>query len=78
MDQRLLGMIVTKMLVPRGNNHSTLNEGDLILMYYIQHNIQVDWIYVFRDHMLKAKRLTILGCHMWFWCQSLLNTLELM
>jgi len=30
-------------------------------MYYIQHNIQVDWIYVFRDHMLKAKRLTDLS-----------------
>jgi len=57
-DQRLHGMIVTKILVPRGSNHSTLNEGDLILMYYILHNIQVDWIYVFRDHMLKAKRLT--------------------
>ena len=57
-DQRLLGMIVTKILVPRGSNHSTLNEGDLILMYSIQHNIQVDWIYVFRDHMLKAKSLT--------------------
>ena len=27
-------------------------------MYCIQHNIQVDWIYVFCDHMLKAKRLT--------------------
>ena len=77
-DQRLLGMIVTKILVRRGSNHSTLNEGDLILMYCIEHNIQVDWIYVFRDHMLKAKRLTILGCHMWFWCQSLLNTLVLM
>jgi len=57
-DQRLLAMIVTKIIVPRGSNHSTLNEGDLILMYCIQHNIQVDWIYVFRDHMLKAKRLT--------------------
>jgi len=57
-DQRLLGMIVTKILVPRGSNHSALNEGELILMYYIQHNIQVDQIYVFRDHMLKAKRLT--------------------
>jgi len=56
-DQRLLAMIVTKIIVPRGSNHSTLNEGDLILMYCIQKNIQVDWIYVFRDHMLKAKRL---------------------
>ena len=38
-DQRLLGMIVTKNLVPRGSNHSTLNEGDLILMsaYFCPH-----------------------------------------
>jgi len=57
-DQRMLGMIATKILVPCGSNHSTLNEGDLILMYCIQNNIQVDWIYVFHDHMLKAKRLT--------------------
>jgi len=56
-DQRFLAMIVTKITVPRGSNHSTLNEADLILMYCIQHNIQVDWIYVIRDHMLKAKRL---------------------
>ena len=58
MDQRLLAMIVTKIIVPRGRNHSTLNEGDLILMYCIQNSIEVDWIYVIRDHMLKAKRLT--------------------
>ena len=57
-DQRLLAMIVTKIIVPRGSNHSTLNEGDLILMYCIQNNIQVDLIYVICDHMLKAKRLT--------------------
>ena len=58
MDQRLLGMIVTKILVPLGRKHSTLNKGDLILMYCIQHNIQVGWICVFRDHMLKANKLT--------------------
>jgi len=38
-DQRLLAMIVTKIIVPRGSNHSILNEGDLILMYCIQHNV---------------------------------------
>jgi len=48
-DQRLLDMIVTLIFVSRGSNHSTLNEEDLILMYCIQHNIQVDWIYVFHD-----------------------------
>jgi len=57
-DQRLLAMIITKIIVPCGSNHSTLNEGDLILMYYSKHNVQVDWIFVLRDHMLKAKRLT--------------------
>ena len=57
-DQRLLAMIVTKIIVPRGRNLSTLNEGDLILMYCIQHNVQVNWIFVLCDHMLKAKRLT--------------------
>jgi len=57
-DQRLLAMIVTKIIVLRESHHGTLNEGDLILMYCIQHNVQVDWIYVIRDHMLKAKRLT--------------------
>jgi len=57
-DQRVFAMIITKIIVPCGSNHSTLNEGDLILMYCIQQNIQVDWIYVFWDYMLKAKRLT--------------------
>jgi len=28
-DERLLAMIVTKIKVPRRNNHSTLNEGDM-------------------------------------------------
>ena len=57
-NERLLAMIVNKVLVPRGSSHSTLNEDDLILMYCIQHNIQVDWIFVMRDHMLKAIRLS--------------------
>jgi len=57
-DQRLLAMIVIKIIVPHGSNHFSLNEGDLNLMYYIQHNAQVDWICVIRDHTLKAKRPT--------------------
>jgi len=57
-DERLLAMIITKIIVSRESNHSTLNEGDLILMYCIQHNVQLDWIFVLHDHMLKAKRIT--------------------
>ena len=58
MSERLLAMIITKIIVPRGSIHSTLKEGDIILMYCIQHNVQLDWIFVLCDHMLKAKRLT--------------------
>jgi len=35
-------MNVTKIAVPCGSNHSTLNEGDIVLMYCIQNHIQVD------------------------------------
>jgi len=41
-SERLLAMIITKIIVPCGSNHSTLIEGDLILMYCIQYNVQVD------------------------------------
>jgi len=41
-----------------GDVLSTLTEGDLILMYCTQYNVQVDQIYLIRDHILKAKRLT--------------------
>ena len=58
MDQRLLAIIITKIIVPRGSNHSTFNGGELILMFCIQHNVQVELIFVLRDHTLKAKRLT--------------------
>jgi len=32
-EERLLAMIVTEIIMPRGSNHSTLNEGDLVVMY---------------------------------------------
>jgi len=41
-----------------GSNHSTLNEGDLVVMYCNQNGMMVDWTYTIRDHMMKAKRLT--------------------
>ena len=51
-------MVVTKIIMPRGSNHATLNEGDLVVMYCIQNGVMVDWTYTIRDHMMKAKRLT--------------------
>jgi len=51
-------MVVSKIIMPRGSNHATLNEGDLVVMYCIQNGVMVDWSYIIRDHMMKAKRLT--------------------
>ena len=56
--ERLLAMVVTKIIMPRGSNHATLNEGDLTVMYCIQNGVMVDWTYTIRDHMMKVKRLT--------------------
>jgi len=57
-DERLLVMTMTKMIVPCNSNHSTLNEGDWVLMYCIHNKIYVDWTFALCDHMMKAKRLT--------------------
>lgn len=45
-------------MVPRGTDHSSLNEGELVFLYCIQSLIQVDRIFMLHDHMMKAKRLT--------------------
>jgi len=57
-EERLLAMLVTKIIMPRGSNHATLNEGDLVVMYYIKNGVMVDWTYTIRDYMMKAKTLT--------------------
>ena len=58
MEQTLLAMVVTKIIMPRGSNLATLNEGDLVVMYCIQNGVMVDCTYTICDHMMKAKRLT--------------------
>jgi len=47
---RILAYIVIWILIPRGFNHATLTEEDLILMYCITSKITVNWIQVIRDH----------------------------
>jgi len=41
-EERLLAMVVKKIIIPRGSNHATLNEGDLVVMYCIQNGVMVD------------------------------------
>jgi len=42
MEDILLAFVMTWQLTPRGNNHSSLNEGVITLMYHIQNKFQVD------------------------------------
>jgi len=57
MNPRLLAFILSWILTPKGFNHSTLTEEDLMLMYSLVYKLKVNWIYVIKDHMMKSKRL---------------------
>ena len=57
LNERLIAFIVSWILTPRGNNHSTLSEEDLVLIYCIMNKIKLNWIHIIKDHMQKAIRL---------------------
>jgi len=69
-EEGLLVVIITKIIVPHGNNHSTLNEGDLILI--ISSNTMCKWIgsLCFVITYSRPRGSRILGCPIWFWCPS--------
>ena len=58
MNERLNAFIISWMLTPRGNNHSTLSEEDMVLMYCIMHKVKLNWIHIFKDHMQKSTKLS--------------------
>ena len=51
---KILAYIVIWILTPRGFNHATLTEEDLILVYCITSKIRVNWIQVICDHLFKV------------------------
>jgi len=51
---RILAYIVIWLLTPRGFNHATLAEEDLILMYCLMNKIKVNWVNVIREHLFKV------------------------
>jgi len=57
LNERLVAFIVSWILTPRGNNHSTLSKEDLVLIYCIMNKIKLNWIHIIKDHMQKATRL---------------------
>ena len=49
--ERLIAFIVSWIITPRGNNHPTLSEEDLLLIYYIMNKVKINWIHTIKDHM---------------------------
>jgi len=48
LDERVLSLIVTWILTPRGSNHSILIEEDLVYIYCIMKKIIINWIYIIK------------------------------
>ena len=46
LDERLLALIVTSILTPRGRNHSVLTEEDLVYIFCIMKKIRINWIHI--------------------------------
>ena len=42
LDERLVAFIVSWILTPRGSNHSTPSEEDLLLIYYIMNKVKIN------------------------------------
>ena len=58
LDERLIAFIVSWIITPRGSNHSTLSEEDLLLIYCIMNKVKINWIHTIKDHIQKAIRLS--------------------
>ena len=58
LDERVLALIVTWILTPRGSNHSVLTEEDLVYIYYIMKKVKINWIHIIKEHMQKSMRLS--------------------
>ena len=58
LDERLLTLIVTWILTPRGSNHFVLTEEDLVYIYCIMKKIIINWIHIIKEHMQKTIRLS--------------------
>jgi len=51
---RILAYIVIWVLTPRGFNHATLTDEDLIIMYCLMNKIKVNCVNVIREHLFKV------------------------
>ena len=54
---RILKLLIVWILTPRGSNHATFTEEDLMLLYCLINKVKVDWVFTMKDHMFKAQKL---------------------
>jgi len=57
LDERVIAFIVSWIITPRGSNHSTLSQEDLLLIYCIMNKVKINWIHTIKEHMQKSIRL---------------------
>jgi len=58
LNERLLALIVTWILTPKGSNHSVLTEEDLVYIYCIMNKVKINWIHIIKEHMQISMRLS--------------------
>jgi len=58
LNERLLALIVTWILTPRGSNHFVLTEEDLVYIYCIMSKVKINWIHIIKEHMQISMRLS--------------------
>jgi len=56
LNPRILKLLIVWILRPRGNNHATLTEEDLMLLYCLVNKVKVDWVFRMKDHMCKTQK----------------------
>jgi len=54
LDERLIAFILSWIITPRGSNHSTISEEDLLLIYCIMNKVKINWIHTIKEHMQKS------------------------
>jgi len=48
LDERLVAFIVSWIFTPRGSNHSTLFEENLLIIYCIMNKVNINWIHTIK------------------------------
>jgi len=56
-NPRIIAFIIVWIITPKEHNCVVLHEKDLILMYCILNQMEVNWAYMLGEHMMKSKRL---------------------